>query len=304
MSWRGIHLSEPARLSLRQSRLAIKRENGEELSFAMEDLSYIICDTGQLTATGTLLGACAASGCLVVTTNERHLPNGVLLPFHPYYRQAETVQAQLSLSKPRQKRWWQAIVQRKILNQAACLVLASREAKASTQLERLARSVRSGDPDNIEGQAARVYWQAYQTNFARDPDGEDRCNALLNYGYAVVRAAMARDLAALGFIPCLGIHHCSLQNAFNLADDLIEPWRPFVDDRAFRLHATTKAQKEFDTADRRAMCAVLHEEVLLNGEQHQLLAGIRHYVERFRAAVLGREPQLLFPVFPQRGRSD
>ncbi len=303
MSWRGIHLSEPARLSLRQSRLAIKREDGEELSFAMEDLSYIICDTGQLTATGTLLGACAASGCLVITTNERHLPNGVLLPFHPYYRQAETVQAQLSLSKPRQKRWWQALIQRKIINQATCLAVRDRDTQAGNRLERLARSVRSGDPDNIEGQAARVYWQALLADFIRDPDGEDRCNALLNYGYAVVRAALARDLAALGFITCLGIHHCSLQNAFNLADDLIEPWRPFVDDLAFRIHAT-KAQKEFDTADRRAMCAILHEAVLLDGEQLQVLAGLRHYVEHFRAAVLGRETQLLFPVFPECPRSD
>lgn len=304
MSWRGIHLSEPARLSLRQSRLAIKREDGEELSFALEDLSYIICDTGQMTTTGTLLGACAASGCLVITTNERHLPNGVLLPFHPYYRQAETVQAQLSLSKPRQKRWWQAMIQRKIINQAACLAVRDRDTQASNRLERLARSVRSGDPDNIEGQAARIYWRALLTDFSRDPDGEDRCNALLNYGYAVVRAALARDLAALGFIPCLGIHHCSLQNAFNLADDLIEPWRPFVDDLAFQLHAKTKAQKEFDTADRRAMCAILHEAVLLDGEQLQVVAGLRHYVERFRTAVLGRESQLLFPVFPECRRSD
>lgn len=299
MSWRGLHISEPARLSLRQGQVAIRREDEEDISFALEDLSYIVCDTGQITATGSLLGACAGAGCLVVTTDARHLPNGVLLPFHGYYRQAETVRAQLGLSRPRQKRLWQGVVRRKIRNQAACLSLLERAPKAIGRLVALEKKVGSGDPENVEGQAARAYWSAFLPGFFRNQDGEDRANALLNYGYAIVRAALARELTALGFIPCLGFHHHGVQNAFNLADDLIEPWRPFVDWLAARLHAESVDKEAFDTEDRRAMCGILHEPVLLDGEERQLFTGLRRYVEGFRAVTLGRAEHLFQPEFSE-----
>jgi len=297
MSWRGLHISEPAKLSLRKGQLAIHRKDEDELYFALEDLSYIVCDTGQITATGALLGACAGAGCLVVTTDSRHLPNGVLLPFHAYYRQAETAHAQLALSQPRRKRLWQNIVQGKIRNQSHCLKLLGRSASAVGKLAALTKKVGSGDPNNVEGQAARVYWNSFLAGFSRDPEGEDRCNALLNYGYAIIRAALARELTALGFIPCFGLHHHGVQNAFNLADDLIEPWRPVVDRTAFRAFEEWPEKTELDTEDRRSMCGILHAPILLDEEKRTILSGLRRYVEIFRAVILGKEGGLFIPQF-------
>lgn len=293
MSRLGVYVSEAARLSLRQGRLVV----GDKGGVPLEDVNYIVLDTRQTTLTGALLAACADMGCAVITADERHMPNGVLLGFHPYHRQAETVQAQLNLSQPRKKRLWQQLIRAKIVNQSLCLRLADCPPAQAEKVHVCAAKVRSGDMGNMEATAARLYWSLYAPDFRRHAAEEDRLNSLLNYGYAVLRALLARDLAALGFVACLGIHHHGLHNPFNLADDLLEPWRPFVDHVALSLWREQPHAADLSPGDKQRLISLTHQDVLYDGGVCGLLAAMRQYVGRVRAYMVGQTEQALCPAF-------
>jgi CRISPR-associated protein Cas1 len=296
VSRRGIFIGEPARLSVKQSKLVISRDGEDDASLPFEDLAFLVLDTQRTSLSGAVLSACACAGCLLVTCDDRHLPCGALLPSNQYYRQWETARDQIALSLPRKKNLWREIVRHKIRNQAACLRNMGHAPEQARKVAALALKVRSGDPDNVEAHAARLYWNAYAEDFTRDATGEDRINAMLNYGYALIRAGIARELAALGFITCLGLKHGSMENAFNLADDILEPWRPFVDRTAMRRFRAAPG-KEFTRCDRQALCGIFHEQVLFaEGEQH-LVAAVRQQVSMIKAWTRGRR-DVAFPDFP------
>ncbi len=193
----------------------------------LEDVANLVLDHPEVTLTATLLSACAEEGITVITVDEKHLPNGVLTPFLAHHRTPKMIRAQLALGAPATKRLWQRLVQQKITNQAAMLLDAG-STEAGQRLHRMVQEVRSGDPTNVEAQAAQTYFRAiWGSGFRRS--AQDLPNAMMNYGYAILRSALARALICHGFLPSLGLHHRSEQNAFNLADDLIEPFRPLVD---------------------------------------------------------------------------
>lgn len=296
MGWKGCFFSEATRCSLRQGQLHIEQA-GQEYHIPLEDLAFIVLDSPQVRLTSALLAACAEVGCLVLTTDARHIPNGVLHSFHAYHRQEETIELQLALTEPRRKRLWQGLVQHKIRNQADCLHRLG-FARAARTVQVLAQKVRSGDPDNVEGQAARAYWSGLEPRFLRDSEGEDRLNVLLNYGYALIRSALAQTLAAYGFLPSLGVHHCNRQNAFNLADDMIEPWRPLADACIIRYWQEGDPQEQFSPADRKYLLGIFSLQVQwVDGEQ-QLLPALRRYVEQLRPCYAGSQKELFCPSFP------
>ena len=204
------------------------------------------------------------------------------------------MQAQLALSEPRKKRLWQRIVQGKIRNQASALARLGRTRETVSRVAVLEQKVSSGDAGNAEAQAARLYFAAYVQGFLRDTDGRDRLNALLNYGYALVRAAVARDLTASGFIPCLGIHHRSMDNAFNLADDFLEPWRPFVDVLAHTIFYRRPQETDLTGEDRRELMNIFFTPVLFEEGTRGLLQAISRQMEQMRAYYLGGA----LPAFP------
>lgn len=224
MAWKGVHLTNPARLSLAAAQLVVSQEDGET-RLAIEDIAWVIIDNHQTTLSVALLAALAEAGAVVLTSDRQHMPSAVTLPYHPHHKQAAMTELQVAAGAPLKKRLWQRIIYRKIINQAAVL---ERLERVGPPLTEMANRVRSGDPDNIEAQAARAYWQSLFPNFSRG-DETDLRNKTLNYGYAVVRGCLARAIAATGLIPALGLHHASQANAFNLVDDLIEPFRPLVD---------------------------------------------------------------------------
>lgn len=266
MAWRGVHLSQPARLSLADGQIVVEQADGN-VRLPIEDVAWLVLDTPQATLTAALLSACMDGGVVVIATDSVHMPNGILLPFHGHHRQAEVAWKQAAMGAPLKKRLWQAIVRRKITNQAAILSAAGRD--GGGVLAGMARHVGSGDPTNVEARAARHYWQHLFPAFRREDDN-DRRNKLLNYGYAVVRSAIARALTANGLLPAFGLHHASVSNAFNLADDLIEPFRPFVDILAHAQgHGTGD---DLTLADRRAMAAVLSVDARLDRAALSLLA--------------------------------
>jgi CRISPR-associated protein Cas1 len=295
MAWRGLHISQPARLTHRNSQVVIERDDDEDmLTFPIEDIAWIILDTPQASITGSLLSALAENGVALIVPDSKHHPAGMLLSFHQHHLQAAIAHTQIAASGPLKKRLWQKLVSAKIENQAAVLrAIGSDKAQA---LSAMARRVRSGDPDNLEAQAARAYWPLLFESFRRHD--EDRRNGLLNYGYAVVRAALARACVAYGLLPAFGLHHSSRANAFNLVDDLIEPFRPSVD-RMAHIRAAEEDGDDLTVADRRHMAGILAESVLISEERLTVLAATEEVAASLVRAIDGGNPGLLSaPALP------
>lgn len=225
MGWRTLFITQPAKLSLLHNSLVLN--NGEEYTIPLCDLSCVVVETRQATFTSPLIDALAHSGAVVYICDEKHLPSSVILPFHAHSRQAGVARQQALWSEPFKKRCWQKIIHAKITNQSN--VLNPNDSDDIAYLYSLRGRITSGDSTNIEAQAARVYWSMLFQNFTRHIDEQDIRNSALNYGYAIMRGMVARALVGVGFLPAFGLHHCSELNALNLADDIIEPFRPFVD---------------------------------------------------------------------------
>lgn len=268
MAWRGLHLTQPGRLSLAHGQVVVAQDDGE-VRIPLEDVAWIVLDTPQATLTVALLSACMGAGVAVVACDAAHTPSGMALPFHRHHRQAAVAQLQVRITAPLRKRLWQAVVQAKIRNQAASLRACGGDGRP---LEAMAARVGSGDPDNTEARAAREYWRAFFPAFTREGEGDLR-NAMLNYGYAVVRAGVARGLVAAGLLPAFGIGHASQSNAFNLADDIVEPFRPFVDLVVWTMSDEGRVKEGKLTVDhRRRLAALPLQEAWMGQEIMTLLA--------------------------------
>ena len=290
MAWRGLHLTEPSRLALADGQVVIAQEDGE-VRIALEDRAWIGLDTPQSTLTGSLISACTAAGVALVATDETHAPCGVLLPFHRHFRQGEIAHRQAAMSSPLKKRLWQKIVRGKILNQAGALE-ATRRGGAHT-LREMAHHVQSGDPGNVEARAARYYWTQFWPEFRRD-NGGDKRNKLLNYGYAVLRSGVARSLVASGLLPAFGLHHASVTNPFNLADDVVEPFRPFVDVLAWRSSDRGRPSRgDLSLAERRLMAGALFVEAEFANETTTLLVASEKTAESLARSIEGSSAEIL-----------
>lgn len=258
MAWRSVVITHPASLSFKQRAMQVE-QNGDTLCVPLEDISVLVIDQPQVSLTAQLLSACATHQIAVITVGHDHHPNGVLLPHLPHSRALKVMRAQLDMSQPRRKRLWQHIVQRKIRNQAAVLRQQGHE-RVVRRLTQLAADVRSGDAGQHEAQAARLYFQTLFGN-AFNRTQKRVLNASLNYGYSIVRAALARSLVAYGFITAFGLHHRSEQNAFNLADDLLEPFRAIVDGHVLAAFSPETDERKLTREDKAYLVNVLHQDV-------------------------------------------
>ena len=301
MAYQNLLISRPAKLSLKNRQLRCEQD-GSEISLPLEDITSVVLESPQVTLTSALLSACADESIAIITCDEAHTPNGLLTSFLPHSRQAGMLRAQVAWSKPFTKRLWQALIRQKIANQAAALKACGVE---HARLDRLAKMVDSGDSKNLEAQAARLYFSllfggvSYGT-FRRH--GGCLSNASLDYGYAILRAAIARELVQFGFIPALGIHHCSELNAFNLADDLIEPFRPFVD-----AHVSLNGigrdvgskEKYLRLTERASLVQSLQLACVVEGERHTLSHAIHLTVKSLSTATTqATANKLILPVVP------
>lgn len=287
VTWRSVMISRPA--TLRRDKFALLIEQEQDARVPFEDIAVIVLNHREITLTHSVLSACGEYGIGLFSTGPTHHPNGVFLPFLPHSRATRMLRLQLSLGKPAAKRAWQTIIQAKIQNQAVCLKLA--EKPGVERLESLARRVRSGDPDNLESQASAVYFRAlFGNDFHR---GQPRwVNAALDYGYAVIRAAIARGLVAHGFLPALGLFHASEQNAFNLADDLIEPYRPLVDLHVIE-HRLGHDVDELQPPDKAALVSLLNVDMAMPRGTMSALTAIEQAVESLARIYEGGSAELL-----------
>jgi CRISPR-associated protein Cas1 len=257
-----------AYLHIRDNQLIVERDGRAIASTPAAEIAAIILANPRVTCSQSVFAVLMQTGGAVVCCDSNHLPVGLLLPTTAHFAQAERFAAQAAASLPRKKRAWQQIVRHKITAQAALLKdLRS----GSVPLLELARRVRSGDPDNVEAQAARRYWPLLfaEPGFRRRRDAGGP-NRLLNYGYAVLRAFVGRAICAAGLHPSLGVHHHNRYNAYCLADDLMEPYRPIVDAAVVQHVATFGPDASLDPPGKRALLEPLTGRFNADGEVRTL----------------------------------
>jgi CRISPR-associated protein Cas1 len=284
---------QPACLSIRNGLLVIRPEGGETQTVPLADVAVLVAAHPQVSFTLAVLAGLASSGALLVACDQKRQPAAMMLPLASHHLQTERYAAQARLGLPARKRMWQQIVRAKIAAQAR--VLQERTGK-DLGLAMVAGRVRSGDPNNLEAQAARVYWPALLgETFRRSPE-DDGVNALLNYGYAVLRAIVARAICAAGLHPTFGLHHRNRYDTFCLADDLMEPFRPLVDVVVARLAGGREERVELDRDAKRTLLEPLLGRFSNGDESRTLFDWASRCAFSLAAVIDGRTARLDIPV--------
>lgn len=291
--------SHPAYLSLRNRQLVVKLEKHDDepekqATIPIEDIGIVVLDHQQITLTHGVMAALLDNNASIVTCDSHHMPVGLMLPLEGHTVQQERFQEQLNSSLPLRKQLWQQTVQQKIRNQAA--LLSELHGIGVGNMSAWADDVRSGDNTNLEGRAAAFYWSHMFPSipeFTRSRDGAYP-NALLNYGYAILRAVIARALVGSGLLPTLGIHHHSRYNAYCLADDIMEPYRPYVD----RLVVQTMAEcsdVEVTTAIKSRLLTVPTLEVHISGQRSPLMVAASQTSASLTRCFSGESRRIAYP---------
>lgn len=292
---RVLCFQNPAYLSLKDRQIQIKLpETDRKTSVPVEDVGVVVLDNRQITITQALMAALLENNCALVTTNDCHLPVGMFLPLDGHSLQSERFRNQINASEPLKKQMWQQTVVQKILGQA--YVLATQGVENRNML-RWAADVRSGDAGNLEGRAAAYYWKSVFTDnpaFIRGRD-EDAPNNLLNYGYAIVRALMARSLVSAGLLPTFGIHHHNRYNAYCLADDIMEPYRPAVDLAVLDIAARYPEISEITPALKRELLTIPVRDVTLDGKRTPVMTAIQHTAHSVARCFTGESRKIIYP---------
>lgn len=295
---RTVVFSSPVHLCIRHGQVfcRTKADDAEPRVIPTEDLGVVVLENQAITLTAWVLQRLVENGTAVVVCGESHHPIAILQPLEGNSLHCEILRLQVEAGAPLRDRLWQQIVQAKIRNQA--LVLERQRGASMPRLRTLARSVRSGDPDNREAVAAKVYWQELfsGTGFKRDREGGGQ-NRLLNYGYSVLRAAMARAVVGSGLHPALGVHHCNRYNAFALADDLMEPYRPFVDREVAALGAGNVADN-LTREEKERLLGILTLDVRFGDVLRPLLNALSHSSASLVRCLQGEDRILALPEVP------
>lgn len=288
MAFRNIIIESPARISVKNRQLIINTDG--EHSLAIEDISALLLESRQSTITTTALSLLGECGCCVFVCDEKHMPCAVLSPYSQHSRQLAVVSSQLHMGEVLKKRLWQSIVISKIENQAECLRLCGNES-AAAGLSQMASSVRSGDAGNTEAMAAARYFPAlFGSGFTRNTD--NGINAALNYGYAILRGCVARSLAVHGFLPMIGLHHKNELNGFNLADDMMEPFRPVID---LMVHTFLDENDGLTPEKKRLLFNILNLNILSGGQKHAVSYAIERAVQSLQRSIFQEKNALILP---------
>ncbi len=277
MTERFLDLSEnPAHLNVRGALLVVQAgaDEQQEATVPLAEISAVVASHPAVTLTLASLARLAEAGVPLIVCDDRRMPTAMMLPLEGHTTQAERFERQIAASLPLRKRLWRDIVRAKVQAQGRLL---ARVRGHDGGLERLAEKVLSGDTGNIEARAARLYWPLlFGPDFVRRRDAEDQ-NRLLNYGYAVLRAAVGRAICASGLHPSLGLQHHNRYDAFRLADDLMEPLRPLVDEAVAALAEKEGAAVPLDARTKPALLAILTKRMKMGRERRALPDALGHY---------------------------
>jgi CRISPR-associated protein Cas1 len=297
---RTLYFSNPTYLKTRLNQLIIEQDD-KKISLPIEDIGVVILDHQQITLTQTTIQKLIEANAAFITCNERHMPAGLMLNLEGNNLQSKIVDAQIHASEPLKKQLWQQTVIAKIKNQSAVLQNLHIE---NRNMNRWAADVRSGDPDNLEARAAVYYWkkifstcalmQQASESFERDPNGPAP-NNLLNYGYAVLRAIVARNLVGSGLLPVLGIFHSNQYNAYCLADDIMEPYRPYVDRVVLNIVNSGFDIDEIGKPVKEMLLQIPVVDVILDGKRSPLMIGVQKTTASLARCYTGEQRRILYP---------
>ena len=293
---RTIYIGNEAHLSTKNQQLlvAYPKEN-EVKKVPVEDVGIIVLDHYAITISHTLMGRLLENNAAIITCSSNHMPQGLLLNLEGHSIQQERFQQQINASEPLKKQLWQQTIKAKIGNQATLL------SKADIEIDNMyywQKQVRSGDPDNLEGRASAYYWKYL---FVHELEGfkrgrfEEEPNNLLNYGYAILRATMARSLVASGLLPTLGIHHHNRYNAYCLADDVMEPYRPYVDHLVLEIVDETTEYQELTKELKAKLLQLPVRDVWMNGKKAPLMNAVALTTSSLYECFAGKRKKLLYP---------
>lgn len=302
---RTLYFGNPAYLSMKMKQMVVRMPqkddddlpSGDDIvkTVPIEDLGVIILDNKQITITQGLLEALLENNCAVITCDSKRMPVGLMLPLSGNTIQNERFRSQIDSSLPLRKQLWQQTIEAKISNQAAVLKYVTGEEHKN--MLKWSESVRSGDVDNMEARAAVYYWKTiFPDNpyFVREHDA-DGPNGLLNYGYAILRAIVARALVASGLMPTLGIHHHNRYNAYCLADDIMEPYRPYVDKLVSEI-LDDDATGELNAKSKVRLLNIPVIEVIINGRRSPLMIAVSQTTSSLVKCFKGEGRKLLYPT--------
>jgi CRISPR-associated protein Cas1 len=305
-----LYFGNPAYLSLKNSQLVVKLpevEKNETLpdsfkadsvrTIPVEDIGMVVLDNRQITFTSGLMEALLENNVSIITCDSRSMPQGLMLPLERNSTQNERFTAQIEASLPLKKQLWQQTVQAKITNQAA--VLQTMRNESSKNMQKWANDVKSGDSDNLEGRAAAFYWKTLFADIEGFTRGKEEAppNNLLNYGYAILRAVVARSLVASGLLPTLGIHHHNRYNAYCLADDIMEPYRPFVDKLVVEIVDSGADYQELSKNLKAKLLGIPVTDVIINGQRSPLMIAAGHTAASLSKCYLGESRKIVYPNF-------
>lgn len=297
---RTLYFGNPAYLSLRDRQLEVhlRQDSPSKVpsrTIPIEDIGVVLLDDPQITITHGALNALLEQNCALITCGTNHLPSGLMLPLDGHSLQNERFRSQLDASLPLRKQLWQQTVQAKIRNQATLLAYVLQEPVPN--MLAWARQVKSGDSENLEARAAAFYWRNLflpLPDFTRERQGTAP-NSLLNYGYAILRAVIARALVSAGLLPTLGIHHHNKYNAYCLADDIMEPYRPYVDQLVVEL-CQDGYPSEFTKELKAELLTIPTLDVELEGQRRPLMVAAAQTASSLQQCFAGKLRTLAYPL--------
>ncbi len=304
---RTLCFSNPTYLSVKNDQLIIKVpeveknnlpdsfKQGALRTIPIEDIGVVVLDNRQITLTQWMLDKMLENNCAVITCDSSHMPVGLMLPLCGNTTQSERFQDQIIASLPLKKQLWQQTIQYKIRNQAA--VLKTLRGIAVQNMLIWANNVKSGDSDNLEGRAAAFYWKNLFPNVSDFKRGRVGIppNNLLNYGYAILRAVVARALVSSGLLPTLGIHHHNRYNAYCLADDIMEPYRPYVDNLIASIAQSGIDISEVTTELKKTMLTIPVIDVTINGQRSPLMIAVGETTASLFKCYSGEVRKIIYP---------
>lgn len=294
---RTLFFGNPAYLSTKNEQLVVSFPEDVKLPITMpiEDLGYIVLEHPQITLTNGLITKLIDNKTAVITCDKQHLPNAILQPLTGHSEQTERYRHQLNASVPLKKNLWQQTISAKITNQAHHL---SARGKENKKMKRWADEVKSGDADNHEAVAAGHYFQSlfsHVPNFSRNQKGVAP-NGLLNYGYAILRAVTARALMSSGLLPSVGIFHSNKYNAFCLADDIMEPYRIYVDTLVYDITHKHHSYEELTQELKTILLSVPAIDVVMEGKRSPLMVAMSRTTNSLYECYAGISRKILYPV--------
>jgi len=294
---RTLFFGNPVYLSTKNKQLLITFPDKEKESrtIPIEDIGFVVLEDPQITITNRLLEKLTLNNVAIINCNEKHMPIGMVMPFNGNTEQNERVRIQLEASLPLKKNLWQQTIQAKIKNQAALLSERGVEVK---NMHYWAKEVTSGDVLNHEARAAAYYWSTIfdVPNFTRGRK-EEAPNNLLNYGYAILRAVCSRAIVATGLLPVLGIHHANKYNAYCLVDDIMEPYRPYVDMVVCYLLDNYDEVEELTTELKKELLSIPALDVVIDGKKSPLMNAMSRTTYSLYECYAGYSRKLLFPTY-------